>query len=282
MANKTILITSKENNSLTNFNQEVNTSYDNFRKQESTFKRNRQRMSANFNDFEISFNPFISSSSHLLKYVLELRDFKVDEDMAKIRDELIVKVNLYNENILKHNIENAEILVTRYILCTFVDEIINTIYLGTNNNWATNSLLSIFHNETYGGENFFHLLDKFLKTPAKYIHILELMYVCISLGFEGKYRVMERGKIELNTIKDSLFKQIKIVQGREPLNFYIKQIPAKEKYNLFNKTSYPVLFSVVFSIIMILYISLSFSLHIQNDNFLEKINEKTIISKGDK
>lgn len=282
MANKTILITSKENNSLTNFNQEVNTSYDNFRKQESTFKRNRQRMSANFNDFEISFNPFISSSSHLLKYVLELRDFKVDEDMAKIRDELIVKVNLYNENILKHNIENAEILVTRYILCTFVDEIINTIYLGTNNNWATNSLLSIFHNETYGGENFFHLLDKFLKTPAKYIHILELMYVCISLGFEGKYRVMDRGEIELNAIRDSLFKQIKIVQGREPLNFYVKQIPAKEKYNLFNKTSYPVLFSVVFSIIMILYISLSFSLHIQNDNFLEKINEKTIISKGDK
>ncbi len=61
------------------------------------------------------------------------------------------------------------------------------------------------------------------------------MYICMALGFEGKYRVIDRGEVELNNIKDSLFRQIKIVKGRDPYTFYTSQEPSKDKYRLLIK-----------------------------------------------
>ena len=39
------------------------------------------------------------------------------------------------------------------------------------------------------------------------------MYLCLALGFEGKYRVMERGGVELEVIRDALYRQIRHVRG---------------------------------------------------------------------
>lgn len=276
MSNKTILISNDSTtNTLTNFNKVDMNPYDNFNKQSSVFKRNKAY--SKLNDYEISFNPFLSASSHLFKYTLDLIDSNEQElDIETVRDNLISKINMFDESALKLGIENTEILVTRYILCTFVDEFMSGSIWGSNNNWSQNSLLRIFHKETYGGENFFHLLDKFLKTPAKYIHILELMYMCLALGFEGKYRVIDRGEIELNNIKDSLFRQIKIVQGRDPFPFYINQEPSKNKFRLFNKVSYPILILGILTLVFVVYGILTFTLNDHNDDFINLIDNKKI------
>jgi len=273
MSNKTILVSNNSNNNtLTNFNKVDMNPYDNFDKQSSVFKRNNAY--TKLNDYEISFNPFLSASSHVFKYVLDISSNNSDLDDNEVRDNLISKINQFDESALKLNIENTEILVTRYILCTFVDEFMNNSTLGSNSAWSKNSLLRIFHKETYGGENFFHLLDKFLKTPAKYIHILELMYICLALGFEGKYRVIDRGQIELNNIKDSLFRQIKIVQGRDPFPFYTNQQPSKNKFKLFNKVSYPILILGTFLLVFIIYVILTFSLNEHDNNFIDMVDNK--------
>lgn len=275
MSNKTILISNKTNNSntLTNFNKVDMDPYDNFNKQSSTFRRNHSYSKQN--DYEISFNPFLSASSQLFKYVLDISESNDNSfDINIVRDDLISKMNLYDESALKLGINNSEVLVTRYILCTFIDEFMNKSILGTNSNWSSNSLLNIFHKESYGGENFFHLLDKFLKAPAKYIHILELMYICMALGFEGKYRVINRGEIELNNIKDSLFRQIKIVQGRDAYTFYTNQQASKNKFRLFNKVSYPTLIFSVLILVSMTYTILTLTLNSQNNNFLEIIENK--------
>jgi len=265
--NKTILV-SKEinNNRLTNFNKSDENFFNEFKK----YNPNNNKYSKN--PYEISFNPFMTVSTPLFKTVLEIQNNSIALDMNEIREDFITKINIYSETALEYKIDNMEILVTRYILCTFIDEILNVTF-SNNDNWFNRSLLSIFHNETYGGENFFHLLDKFLKAPAKYIHILELMYVCLSLGFLGKYRVVSRGEIELSNIKESLYRQIKIVQGREPMNFYVKPEPLKQRYRLFNKTSYPIVMISIFGLIVSLYFLLSYKLYEKNNGYTDFIND---------
>jgi type VI secretion system protein ImpK len=78
------------------------------------------------------------------------------------------------------------------------------------------SLLSRFHQETFGGERFFRMLDQLSKNPLKHLPMLELMYLCLSLGFEGKYRVQARGMLELEDIRDALHRQIRQVRGDVP------------------------------------------------------------------
>ncbi|BAK74055.1 MAG: type IVB secretion system protein IcmH/DotU [Arcobacter sp.] len=265
MNNSTVLISKDVNKQkITNFKKE--NSFSEF-KNKAIYKNDIKEK-----DFQnVSFNPFLLVATPLIESVLELKENSKELNMDDIRDEFIAKINTFNELAVENKIENMEILVARYILCTFIDEIVNSTF-SNNDSWFNKSLLNIFHNETYGGENFFHLMDKFLKTPAKYINILELMYICLSLGFLGKYRVVDRGEMEINNIKDSLYKQIKIVQGRDPIKFYTKVEPIKRRYKLFNKISYPLLLTFIFLLLTTFFIFLSYRLYEKNENFLNLIN----------
>ena len=60
------------------------------------------------------------------------------------------------------------------------------------------------------------MLDRLSKNPAKHLPMLELMYLCLSLGFEGKYRVQARGMLELDGIRDALYRQIRQLRGDVP------------------------------------------------------------------
>jgi type IV/VI secretion system ImpK/VasF family protein len=55
------------------------------------------------------------------------------------------------------------------------------------------SLTSRFHNEVTGGERFFTILEQMQQDPGRHAEVIELMYLCTSLGFEGRYRVLGRG-----------------------------------------------------------------------------------------
>lgn len=278
MSNKTILISTNDSNTLTSFDQNKTPNYSDYKvKAKSTFKRRRVKPK---NDYDISINPFINASSSIFKSVIDIKK-ENNNDLLQIKEEFIEKINNYDELTRKNGLDERECLATRYIICTFIDEMMNTTSMGSKNNWSNNSILNIFHNETYGGDNFFNLLDKFLIAPAKYIHILELMYVCLALGFQGKYRVMNRGSLELDNLKESLFRQIKIVQGKEPFNFYTKQEPSKDKFTLFHKVPYELLFFIVSFLLIIIYFSLSYALNSQNSEFENILKEdKTYINSN--
>jgi len=109
--------------------------------------------------------------------------------------------------------ESSQVMAARYVLCTVVDEAVVTTPWGNESEWSQMSLLSSFHNETFGGEKFFQLLDRLSKNPVKHLPMLELMYLCLSLGFEGKYRVQARGMLELEGIRDALYRQIRQLRG---------------------------------------------------------------------
>src|SRR5690606_40799872 len=86
---------------------------------------------------------------------------------------------------LQEGVENSQVMATRYVLCTAIDEAVVTTPWGNESEWSQMSLLSSFHNETFGGEKFFQLLERLSRNPVKHLLMLELMYLCLALGFEG-------------------------------------------------------------------------------------------------
>ncbi len=74
-------------------------------------------------------------------------------------------------------------------------------------------MLSTFHNETWGGEKFFRIVEKAGQQPARTLHLLELLYLCLGLGFQGKYRVLERGRDQLDTVQDNLYRIVRVHRG---------------------------------------------------------------------
>ncbi|MDK7178427.1 type IVB secretion system protein IcmH/DotU, partial [Micrococcus luteus] len=106
------------------------------------------------------------------------------------------------------------ILGARYCLCTALDEACALTPWGGHGQWSGKSLLVTFHNETWGGEKFFQLLAKLSQNPSTHIDLLELLYFCLMLGFEGRYRVMDNGRTQLETLKQRLLLTLKNVRGQ--------------------------------------------------------------------
>ena len=96
--------------------------------------------------------------------------------------------------------------IARYALCTVLDEAIQMTPWGGTANWAQQSLLIHFFKESWGGEKFFQILDKMAETPAKFAHLLELFYVCLALGFMGRFQLADAaGRQAIADLKGRLY-----------------------------------------------------------------------------
>ncbi|MEE4070073.1 type IVB secretion system protein IcmH/DotU [Pseudomonas viridiflava] len=166
-------------------------------------------------DFHI--NPLIAAASDLLSHLSRLAAAPEEGDIRPLNRTLIGQVKLFEAHAGHHAIEHDQMLAARYVLCTVLDEAVLTTAWGSASNWSTMSLLSHFHQETFGGEKFFQLLERLGSNPAKHLHLLELMYLCLALGFKGKYRVTLRANDELDDIRDGLYRQIRQLRGEVPM-----------------------------------------------------------------
>jgi len=166
--------------------------------------------------FNISLNPLVAAASSLLSDVVRLKHSYEGEDLHALNQRLSAELKLFEHRALHDGAESSQVIAARYVLCTAIDEAVVTTPWGNESEWSQMSLLSSFHNETFGGEKFFQLLERLSRNPVKHLPMLELMYLCLSLGFEGKYRVMPRGMLELEAVRDSLYRQIRQLRGDVP------------------------------------------------------------------
>ena len=272
VANKTMLVpVSHGTDSLTNF-EPPEQSYEHFKNAKVSKAKSRDH--SQDHAYEGTGNPLLSLSCDIFKQIDSLQNSYDIGSLSDVRSALIDDITYFTDASGKKGVENSQVMLARYVLCTFSDELICTTYWGKDNNWANSSLLGHFYNETYGGDKFFQILDQLLRAPAKYIDLLELMYICLSLGFEGKYRIQNRGKMELDAIRESLYKQMKMMQIRESQNFYTKQKSSAQRNHLVYKTSYQILALSIVLMLSLVYGVLTFSLAGKEDKALALFQNK--------
>ena len=74
-------------------------------------------------------------------------------------------------------------------------------------------MVGTFHKETVGGDRFFDLLARLEKEPGTNIDLLEFLYMCLSLGFEGRLRVEQNGTDKHLQIRAGLARIIRGQRG---------------------------------------------------------------------
>jgi type VI secretion system protein ImpK len=94
-----------------------------------------------------------------------------------------------------------------YALCALLDESAASTPWGAG--WAKAGLLAERHGQSSGGEKFFELLEKLSGDPTANVPLLEFLYVCLALGFEGRYRDAQGGREDLIALRAKLLDQIR-------------------------------------------------------------------------
>ena len=81
-----------------------------------------------------------------------------------------------------------QIRPSHYALCATIDDLVLNTPWGSAIGWGAASLTATFHREARAGDQFFDQLERLSRNPAPNLPTIELMYLCLSLGFMGRYR----------------------------------------------------------------------------------------------
>lgn len=153
-------------------------------------------------------NPLLQSAAPLLLLVARLGAVQ-HVSSTTLRQQAVQEIRACEDRLRTAAVTREDVLVARYVLCTFVDTAVLNTPWGAQSDWASQSLLVMFHKEVSGGAKFFEIVDRVRVDPARYIGLIELLYVCLALGYEGKYRHDPQGAARLSQLQRELFELIR-------------------------------------------------------------------------
>jgi len=149
-------------------------------------------------------NPLVWAACRLLDMLAQIRSMPHLDDPARLRRYLVNEVHGFEKRAQEVGVPRDELVGARYCLCTALDEISANMPWGAAGVWAKQSLLVTFHNETWGGEKFYTLFARLAQNPERHKNLIELMYYCNALGFEGRFRIIDDGYSQLEMLKQRI------------------------------------------------------------------------------
>jgi type VI secretion system protein ImpK len=160
-----------------------------------------------------NLNPLVNAALPLLDLGVQVKNRAVHNNIESLRDRVVAEVNAFERKITPLGLAPRTIRAARYALCATIDDVVLNTPWGSRSLWTQRSMVATFHNEVVGGDRFWDLLNQLKRDAAVNLDLLELLYFCITLGFEGKYRVMPRGASELIIVREDLYRLIRNNRG---------------------------------------------------------------------
>ncbi|MCC8955315.1 DotU family type IV/VI secretion system protein [Bradyrhizobium sp. Pear77] len=168
----------------------------------------------------------VAAATPLFSVVAQLRI--VDEaDIGVLRRVIVEQIRRFEARVAKDQVSDSDVTAARYVICALLDEAVMTTRWGRESAWSDNSLLNQFHNETWGGEKVFQILERVQAKPAKYLALLKLINICLLMGFEGKYRVVEGGRERLEDLRSDVRRLLRDYTSEPPAELSIRWRGAK-------------------------------------------------------
>src|SRR2546425_2669384 len=155
--------------------------------------------------------PLVEAATPILAAVPQIRHALRHPDPAGLRARLREQTDGFERSAIAAGIADDQMQTARFALCALLDDSAAATPWGRE--WA--SLLAETQGEDNGGEKFFTLLDEMLAEPERHVELLEFFYVCLALGFEGRYRSGEGGRQALTQTRTRLYEFIEQRQGKK-------------------------------------------------------------------
>ncbi len=134
-------------------------------------------------------------------------------DIAQLRRAMVQGVRDFERQALASGLDTRSLRASRYALCATIDDLVLSTPWGAASMWPQRSLVSTFHNEASGGERFYDILEQMRRDLARHVEAVELMYLCMALGFEGRYRGLPHGRAAMSELREGVYRAIRTRRG---------------------------------------------------------------------
>jgi len=135
-------------------------------------------------------------------------------DPQSLRSHLLERLYQANQAGNDMGMPRETLRLARYAVAAYLDEMVMMSQWPKKRQWPTMSLQSeLFSTET-AGQGFFQFLEEIWREHPQNADLLELYYLCLALGFEGKYKV--QGRDQLKALIQDLGRDLQAKRGDVP------------------------------------------------------------------
>lgn len=126
--------------------------------------------------------------------------------LPQARTQMALEVRVFRERLAAEKMDWNMLTDASYLLCTFLDERANDIARESGAVvWGgERSLLVEYHGDAWGGEDTFADLQKWMEEDNPPRDLLIFYELILSLGCQGRYRVMDNGEVLLQDLRSRL------------------------------------------------------------------------------
>jgi type VI secretion system protein ImpK len=121
--------------------------------------------------------------------VIRMREAEDLGEPAALRKLIGYFLNLLEKNCKATGISSESVFDAKYALVALIDETVLSIPGVCRDYWFSRPLQLDLFGDNIAGEEFYNKLQKLLLQTEKKKDVLEVYYICLSLGFEGKYKL---------------------------------------------------------------------------------------------
>jgi type VI secretion system protein ImpK len=150
-------------------------------------------------------SPVLSAAAPVLSLAARLANVLSVPEPAALREHAIAALQRYERSLRELRLPADQIRTAHYVLCATLDDVVQNTPWGSLGSWADASLVSTFHREVLSGDRFFELLARLRETVGQFLPVVELMYLCMSVGMQGRYRLSPRGPAELDRVREETY-----------------------------------------------------------------------------
>ncbi|HGE71421.1 TPA: DotU family type IV/VI secretion system protein, partial [Candidatus Poribacteria bacterium] len=134
-----------------------------------------------------------------------------------------------------------------------VDETVLYSNWSLRNVWLNNPLVVEYFNDALAGEMFFDRIER-IRTDNKKLHLLEVYYMCLMFGFEGRYKILgpEELKAYINGIREQLGFKVsdKLSPHSEPQKIAMKKRSMIPKWLVYASYGFVALVAIIIFIVL--------------------------------
>ncbi len=156
-------------------------------------------------DISVGADVLAAAAAPLLQLMARLRNTANAPDSGDLYQRTVRQIRVFEQEARDKGVPLEQLRPAHYALCASLDDIVLSTPWGSSGTWGQRSLVSTFHQEVRSGERFFDVLKQMCDNPGRFLPVIELMYICMSLGFMGRYRLSRRGVGDISRIREETY-----------------------------------------------------------------------------
>lgn len=146
--------------------------------------------------------------------ILQLRAADEFGDPEVLRRRIKDLLDSAEREALRTGVTPGNLQMAKFAIVAFIDETIISSDWSQKDRWMSKPLQLELYDQYDAGETFFTRLEQLREEPKANAEALEVYYLCLTLGFKGKYQLHEQER--LREIIENTYEELRQLPGMKP------------------------------------------------------------------